>query len=301
MTEDKLKMSGTPTRPIPTFGRRDTGIEHEVELFVPTAPTRPQSRKGVKSLDLGSLIPTWMLFGGNNSGKSTWARWAAGRTSEAGRSVKLAALDKNQRALATFFSDVDQPESRDVLEVANWTAEFLSYIADNKLSAIMDFGGGGEDYIYSVLDDGPTLVDDLIGAGVGIIAAHFLTPRPDDLQVLAALDARGFKPKATVLVLNEAHVERGASAKDAFARIYGHSVFKAAVARGAHVVNMPRLYPQALALEIATKRLQFSHARDGTVPEGRTETPIRGLDCSRVKRWLDDMEAAHDAVKGGLP
>jgi hypothetical protein len=283
------------------FGRRDTGVEHEIELFVPTPTTRSQPRKGVKPLDLVGLAPAWMLIGGNNSGKSTWARWAAGRTFEAGRTVTLAALDKNQRALATFFDGVAQPESRDVLEVAGWATEFLAFVADNKLSAIADFGGGGEEYIHSVLDDGPTLVDDLVESGVGIIAAHFLTPRPDDLQVLAALDARGFKPKATVLVLNEAHVERGANADEAFNRILGHSVFKAAVARGAHVVRMPRLYPQSLALEVASKRLQFSHARDGTVPDGSTVTPIRGLDRSRVRRWLDDMEAAHDAVKGGLP
>jgi hypothetical protein len=294
-------MGGTPNRPLPAFGRRDTGIEHEVELFVPAPTPRPQPRKGVKPLDLAGLAPVWMLIGGNNSGKSTWARWAAGRTFEAGHTVTLAALDKNQRALATFFNSVDQPESRDVLEVAGWATEFLTFVADNKLSAIADFGGGGEEYIHSVLDDGPTLVDDLVVSGVGIIAAHFLTPRPDDLQVLAALDARGFKPKATVLVLNEAHVERGANADEAFSRVLGHSVFKAAVARGAHVVRMPRLFPQSLALEIASKRLQFSHARDGTVPDGSTVTPIRGLDRSRVRRWLDDMETAHDAVKGGLP
>src|SRR5438309_999915 len=112
-------MSGTQNRPTPTFGRRDTGIEHEVELFVPIAPTRSQPRKSAKPLDLGGLTPAWMLFGGNNSGKSTWARWAVGRTLEAGRSVKPAALDKNQRALATFFDNVDQPDSRDVLEVAS--------------------------------------------------------------------------------------------------------------------------------------------------------------------------------------
>jgi hypothetical protein len=294
-------MSGTPTRPLPVFGRRDTGTEHEVELFVPAPTIRPQPRKGVKPLDLHGLAPAWMLIGGNNSGKSTWARWAAGRASEAGRSVALAALDKNQRALTTFFDGVAQPDSRDVLEVAGWATEFLAFVADNKLPAIADFGGGGEEYIHSVLDDAPTLVDDLIESGVGIIAAHFLTPRPDDLQVLAALNARGFKPKETVLILNEAHVERGADADEAFTRVIGHSVFKAAIARGAHVVRMPRLFPQSLALEIASKRIQFGHARDGTVPDGSTATPIRGLDRSRVRRWLDDMETAHDTVKGGLP
>jgi hypothetical protein len=294
-------MSEAPARPFPTFGRRDTGIEPEVELFIPPPKSRLQPRKGVKSLDIAGLAPAWMLIGGNNSGKSMWARWATGRTFEAGRTVKLAALDKNIRALATFFESVEQPESRDVLEVAGWAAEFLKFIGDNKLSAIMDFGGGGEEYLHSILDDDPTLADDLVKTGAGIIAAHFLTPRPDDLQVMAALDARGFKPKATVLVLNEVHVERGANADEAFSRILGHSAFKAAVARGAHVVRMPRLFPQSLAAEIAGKRLQFSHARNGTVPEGSTATPIRGLDCSRVGRWLEDMETAHDAVKGGLP
>jgi hypothetical protein len=248
-------MSGAPPGPTLKFGRRDTGIEHEVKLFVPTPTIRPQPRKGTKPLDLSGLVPAWLLLGGNNSGKTTWARWAVGRALESGRSVK----------------------------------------------AVGDFGGSGEEYLHSVLEDSPTIVDDLATAGSGIIAAYFLTPRSDDLQVLAALNARGFKPKATVFVLNEFHVERGANADEAFRRILDHSVFKAAVANGAHVVRMPRLYPQALSLEIASKHLQFSHARDGTVPDGSTVTPIRGLDCSRVRRWLTEMEAAHEGVKGGLP
>jgi hypothetical protein len=82
---------------------------------------------------------------------------------------------------------------------------------------------GGEEYLHATLKDSPSIIDDLTMAGVAVVTAHFLTPRPDDLQVLAALDARGFRPKATLLVLNEAHVERGADAEDAFNRIYSHS------------------------------------------------------------------------------
>jgi hypothetical protein len=270
-------------------------------LYRPQTMPKNLPPQNAQAADLGGLIPAWMLLGGNNSGKSTWARWAAGRASEAGRDVTLAALDKNQRAWATFFDGVAQPESRDVFAVAGWTAQFLDFVAENKLSAIADFGGGGEEYLHATLKDSPSIIDDLTMAGVAVVTAHFLTPRPDDLQVLAALDARGFRPKATLFVLNEAHVERGADVEDAFNRIYSHSAFKAAVARGAHVIHMPRLYPQSLALEIASKRLQFSHARDGTVPDGSKVTPIRGLDCSRVRRWLDEMDAAHDAVKGALP
>jgi hypothetical protein len=294
-------MTTTTPRIPPVFGRRDAGTEHEIELYVPPPAARPQPRKGVKALDMAGLVPCWFLIGGNNSGKTTWARWAAGRAFDAGRDVTLASLDKNQRALATFLSGVAQPESRDVLEVSNWTADFLSYVAEARQPAVADFGGGGEEYLSATLADGPALVDDLAVSGVGIIAAFFLTPRPDDLQVIASLDKAGFRPKATVLVLNEVHVERGADPDAAFARITGHSAFKAAVARGAHVVRMPRLFPQSLALEIASKRLLFTHARDGVVPEGSSVTPIRGLDRSRVNRWLHDTETAHDAVRSALP
>ena len=98
-----------------------------IELYVPPPAARPQPRKGVKALDMAGLVPCWFLIGGNNTGKTTWARWAAGHAFDAGRGVTLASLDKNQRALATFLSGVAQPESRDVLEVSNWTADFLSY------------------------------------------------------------------------------------------------------------------------------------------------------------------------------
>jgi hypothetical protein len=86
---------------------------------------------------------------------------------------------------------------------------------------------------------------------------------------------------------------------EVFARVYEHSAFKAALARGAYVVALPRLFPQTLSLEIADKFLRFS--RVGIVPEGSKVTPVKGLDVSRVRRWRSDATAALDVISGGLP
>jgi hypothetical protein len=53
--------------------------------------------------------------------------------------------------------------------------------------------------------------------------------------------------------------------------------------------------------EIENKRLHFGHARDGTVPAGRTFSPIGGLRRSMVGRWLERMEQEHDPISSWLP
>jgi hypothetical protein len=63
---------------------------------------------------------------------------------------------------------------------------------------------------------------------------------------------------------------------------------------------MPRLEPEVMS-EIENKRLHFGHARDGTVPAGRTFSPIGGLRRSMVGRWLERMEQEHEPIRSWLP
>lgn len=76
--------------------------------------------------------------------------------------------------------------------------------------------------------------------------------------------------------------------------------YRAAVARGAVPLWMPMLEP-AVAAEIEAKRLHFSEARDGIVPEGRKVTPLGTFDRSRVRRWLEAMNAEFEAIRSWLP
>jgi hypothetical protein len=101
-------------------------------------------------------------------------------------------------------------------------------------------------------------------------------------------------------VLNEGTVDSVLSREEAFARILRHSAFKNAMARGAIPIWMPKLEPE-VSQEIEGKRLTFGQARDGLVPEGRTFSPIGGLERSMVIRWLDRMDESFKAIQSWRP
>jgi hypothetical protein len=278
------------------FGRRDVGDEPEVEIVA--APVRQRTAAALPAvpLDLSGQQPIWLLVGGNGAGKTTFARWVGDRR-DSGPPF-LAALDPQQRALAGFFDGVAQPPSYEPAQVQDWLGSVLDALMEERQSAVLDMGGG-DTTLAGLVEQAPDLAGDMEKAGAPAVAAYFLGPRVDDLVHLAALTKRGFTPTATLLVLNEARVERGGDPAEAFDAITRHHVFSNAIARGAAVVRMPALYPQALALEIERKRLHFSAARDGIAPPGIT--PVRGLDCSRVRAWLQAMETAFAPVGTWLP
>jgi hypothetical protein len=131
-------------------------------------------------------------------------------------------------------------------------------------------------------------------SGVAPVAAYFLGPRVDDLGSLATFEATGFRPRTTAVVLNHARVDAGMDPAEAFEPIRRHSAFRAAVARGAVVVEMPRLDPPELALEVERRRLHFAAARDG-------DGGLGPLDRAGVRTWMERMEAAFAPVEAWLP
>jgi hypothetical protein len=154
----------------------------------------------------------------------------------------------------------------------------LSYLMQQKASAVVDFDGG-DTALSKLVDLAPSIAATMEDAGV--IAA-------------------GFQPKATSIILNEGRVDSTMARDEAFARVLRHSVFRSAVARGAVPLWMPRLEPEVMQ-EIEGKRLTFGQARDGVVPEGRTFAPIGGFERAMVGRWLERMEHEHEPIRSWLP
>jgi hypothetical protein len=161
---------------------------------------------------------------------------------------------------------------------------------ETKSSGLLDFGGG-DTALAKLLDLAPDLASRMVSTGVEPVACYTLGPRPDDVATMESLEASGFQPRATCLVLNEGRVDTTLGREEAFARVLRDSAVRDAITRGAIPVWMPRLEPE-VAAEIEGKRLTFGQARDGLVPDGATFAPIGGLERSMVIRWLDRM--AHE-------
>jgi hypothetical protein len=286
---------------VPLF-RRGAELEGvpEVEMVsLPRATVSSDLTTRKTDVDLTGLPKTWLLIGPGGAGKTALARWLIHRMIEQGREAVLAALDPANRSLASWFGNVEMPPSKDGAHSARWLREFLEYLMTAKSSAIIDLGGGDVS-LETVLTSAPDTHVALETAGLGVVACYVLTPRVDDLNILQTLEAVGFRPKATVIWLNEGRADPTMPREEAFAPIMRHSIFRAAIAHGAVVLWMPALDSDVMQ-EIEVKRLDFGMARDGQVPEGAKFFPIGGLRRSMVGRWLQRMEQAAMPILSWLP
>jgi hypothetical protein len=282
---------------VPLFGFGRAQIDDETEYRQRTAPLSAKplpTKPATAAIDLTGKPKVWLLIGRGGAGKTVLARWMGWRMTEMGREAMIAALDPTNRSLATWFAGVEQPELSDPGYTARWLRSALSHMMAEKTSGIFDFGGGDVS-LRTVIDMAPSLADDMTGAGVEPVACYCIGPSQDDLTSLGSLEESGFRPRSTLLVLNEGKVDSMLSREEAFARVLRHSDFRAAVGRGALPIWMPRLEPDVMD-QIEGKHITFGQARDGQVPEGKTFSPIGGLDRSMVARWLERMEEAFQPV-----
>lgn len=257
------------------------------------APTQPIP-------NLTGKPKVWFVSGPGRSGKTTLLRYVLEAVAASGREVMAAALDPQNRSLVAFIEGVDQPPTNEAGSVAAWLEELLRFAMEEKHSAVLDLGGG-DTSLSRLLDDAPDLGEVMEEAGVAPVAIYTLGPRVDDLSSLASFEKQGFAPKATALILNEGLVSPTQSREEAFGWVLNHSAFRAAVARGAVPIWMPRLDAN-VASEIEAKRLQFSLARDGQEPAGRAPVgPLGPLNRSRVRKWMADMDQALAPIRSWFP
>lgn len=294
------KATVTPIRPqlVSMFGRAPS--YDQVALTVAPLRAREVGAAPVGPVaDLTRLARTWLLIGRGGSGKSLVARWLAGKMQDAGLldQTLLAALDPTNRTLAAFFDGVHQPATRDPGEAVTFLRSLLSYLqAGNRMHGIWDFGGG-DLALARMVETDPAFDWTMREHDAAMVACYLLTPSIDDLSVLRSFEDAGFRPEATVLVLNMGRAE---SLTD-FGALRAQAGYKAVLARGGVEIVMPRLEPTEVALEIERKRLTFGMARDGTVPAGSQVDPIIGLNGMMVRAWLRDLDAAFAPIAGWLP
>ena len=284
------------------FGRARS-IEGEREIPVgPAVRSREDAAAALPTapaVDLGEGPKALFVMGPGRSGKTTLLRYILEQARPGQPAPIAAALDPQNRSLASFVNNVAQPDTSDPTGVARWAEDQLGFVMAEKQSALLDMGGGDLS-MGKLLADVPDLASSLEETGVHPVALYTLSPRVDDLGVLAGYEAQGFQPKATALILNAGLADPTMPREDAFARVLRHSVFRAAVERGAVPVWMPRL-DAGVAAEIEGKRLRFGQARDGQAPADQPGAILGPFDRSRVRRWMADMATALLRIRSWIP
>src|SRR3954454_12744775 len=126
--------------------RRGPSFEDEAEIPLASARSRTiapeQHSLPASGIDLTGKPKVWFLIGPNGSGKTLLARWMGWKLAETDGTALMAALDPQNRSLATWFSGVMQPETNDGTATARWLMDFLDYAMERRATAILDFGGG---------------------------------------------------------------------------------------------------------------------------------------------------------------
>jgi hypothetical protein len=249
-------------------------------------------------IDLSGKPTVVFVAGLGASGKTTWTRWATGELLARGSKARLVAIDPENRELRDYYDGVLEPPTHDPAGIAQWLKSLLDVCLREKTSALIDCGGG-DAALGTLVSRTENLAKMMSDEGVEPVAVYPLSPRISDLSPLATLEAAGFKPEATLLILNEGRAENSAFPREqSFRQTTRHSAFRAAVDRGASVAWMPRLY---VAEAIETRRITFREARDGIVPDGRKVVPLGVFDRSSVHKWLLQMAEAFAPYASWLP
>jgi hypothetical protein len=252
---------------------------------------------GKAPIDLSGRPKVVFVAGLGATGKTTWVRWAVGEILARNAPARLAAIDPENRELRDFYDDILEPPTHDPAGIASWLKNLLDVSLREKSSALIDTGGG-DAALGTLVSRTENLTQVMVENGVHPVAVYPLSPRISDLAPLAALEEAGFQPQATLIILNEGRADSTVPREHAFRTVMRHSVYKAAIDRGAYQVWMPRLY---VAKDVEDRRLTFQQARDGIVPEGRKAIPLGVLDRSSVHRWLQQMSVAFAPVMSWLP
>src|SRR3954454_14235661 len=126
--------------------RRGASLDDETEIPLATADSAPAAGSTrslpAAELDLTGKPKVWFLSGPNGSGKTALARWMGWKLASTDRQALMAALDPQNRSLATWFAGVVQPDTNDGAQTARWVMDLLDHVMERKASAILDFGGG---------------------------------------------------------------------------------------------------------------------------------------------------------------
>jgi hypothetical protein len=274
-------------------------LPEEIEVghkLIPEAPAI--ASRSSAAIDLSGRPKVMLAFGTGASGKTHFLRWVSEQLLERGSTAKLAAIDPENRDLKGYFSDgVHEPESHDATQVADWLRAFFDAMVREKWSGLIDTGGGDTAF-GQVFAHGPGLVEEMEAEGIAVVAAYLFSSRyPASLSALSTLSSAGFLPPATALILNEGTVEGGKDVEREFAPIRRHSVYRAAIDRGAVELWMPKLLP---AKKIEDRRLQFRHAAGlGPAPDGKRS--LGWSDKIAVRAWLARMKVAMDPISTWIP
>lgn len=249
----------------------------------------PQIAQGV---DLSGKPKIVMAVGRGGKGKTTLLRWVSETALLVGSEFVLADIDPSNPTFSYYFEDVSRPDTDHPDGVREWLTALLEHAAENKLSAVVDLGGG-DTTLRQIATDMPGLCDALEAAGIAPVVFYLAGREVEDLTPALTLLDRGFAPRAAAVVLNEYAMPLGQTREGAFARMVASKPYESLTASGAITLWMPRLF--------AAEAIEVRHAGFRVALEGKCKPPLGLVEGIRVRAWLEAMDRRMAGVRSWLP
>jgi hypothetical protein len=276
-------------------------LDAEPELHIAAAARSPSAPEDTPppAMDLSSRPRLWFVSGAGRTGKTMLLRYVAERSINQGSTAILGCADPVNRSLKSYFPDVAEPPGNDSASTAKWLEALIGHVLREKISGMVDLGGG-DTALHRLASTIPDLLATIDAGGVSPVAVYTLSTRTDDLATVGTFERIGFQPAATALVLNCGMADPTVDRETAFARVRRHSVYRAAIERGAVEVWMPWM-DRSVAEAIENKGVSFTAARDAISPPDRKVAPMGLFDRARVRLWLDAMDRALAPLATWIP
>lgn len=276
------------TAPFKPGTNKFSGKDIDFDSLAPKSEPEPSIEQGI---DLAGKTKIVFAAGRGKTGKTTLLRWFAEMSAQRSGNVILADIDPSNASFSKYFADVARPETDNPAGVARWLQQLIEHCIEQKLSAIVDLGGG-DTTLRTLATEMPSVATQIEASGLVPVMLYMLGTQAEDLTPARTLSARGFTSKAQALILNEYAIEPGATRSEAFDRMTNLPAFRD-MAKSSVRVWMPRLLP---AEAIEARECRYFDARDGNVIP-----PLGLFDAARLKAWLDTMNRRFAGVASWIP
>jgi hypothetical protein len=286
---DKQPQPG-PGKALPYAPRSARPVPTTNGYAVLTAPREPEPEIA-QGIDLSGKPKVVFAAGAGNTGKTKLLRWISETSLAARHDHILADIDPNNASFSAYFEGVSRPETYDPVGVRRWLLDLISYIAAEKVSAVIDLGGG-DTTLRSIADEVPRLFEDLQAEGIAPVLFYPVGRRPDDLAPALTLVSRGFVASAQAIVLNEFAIPTGMLREEAFSRLRASPAY-AELAKSSVELWMPRNF--------AAEAIEIRHCGFRQALQGGCEPPLDFIDRSRLATWLTAMDRRFSGVRTWLP
>lgn len=250
-------------------------------------------KDGVKATEAGAVTTPVLAIGlgRGGGGKSTMLAEMVWRAKAAGRKVLVADGDVRSATLHGLFPDAVVPKSEEMADVSAFLSGVLSRMVSERLSAVLDLGGGDR----ALLDFGRDLrlIEFCARRKIEPLAVYCLGPDEEDLAHISSIFEAGyFRPKRALLLMSEGVIRGSQHVSGAFDRTMDDPRFKAMIGAGARPITVNRLACMGLFKKENVSPGFYDAARGlaalDPVQEFMVEDWCADLEAKRVKREVSE-------------